>query len=88
MLARVSGPPNGCDPQSSSSPTAQAVVAHPGGSGAWGETHCPLKDTVAVGPGQKIDIEFYADNPGHWFFHCHNLYHLAAGMARKFEYVV
>ena len=34
--------------------------------GAWGETHCPLKDTVAVGPGQKIDIEFYADNPGHW----------------------
>jgi FtsP/CotA-like multicopper oxidase with cupredoxin domain len=56
--------------------------------GAWGETHCPLKDTVAVGPGEKIDIEFFADNPGHWFFHCHNLYHLAAGMARKFEYVV
>ena len=56
--------------------------------GAWDETHCPLKDTVAVGPGEKIDIEFFADNPGQWFFHCHNLYHLAAGMARKFEYVV
>ena len=61
------------------------LLARPG---AWDETHCPLKDTVAVGPGQKIDIEFFADNPGHWFFHCHNLYHLAAGMARKFEYVV
>jgi FtsP/CotA-like multicopper oxidase with cupredoxin domain len=21
-----------------------------------------------------------------WFFHCHNLYHLEAGMARVFEY--
>ena len=38
--------------------------------------------------GERIDIEFYADNPGQWFFHCHNLYHLAAGMARKFEYIV
>ncbi len=55
--------------------------------GAWDETHAPLKDTVAVGPGQKIDIEFYADNPGQWFFHCHNLYHLAAGMAREVVYM-
>ena len=43
---------------------------------------------MAVGPGQKIDIEFTADNPGNWFFHCHNLYHLASGMARKVSYVV
>lgn len=55
--------------------------------GAWDETHAPLKDTVAVGPGQTVDIEFYADNPGHWFFHCHNLYHLAAGMAREVVYM-
>ena len=56
--------------------------------GAWDETHAPLKDTVAVGPGERIDIEFYADNPGRWFFHCHNLYHLAAGMAREVNYIV
>ena len=56
--------------------------------GAWSEPNAPLKDTVAVGPGQRIDIEFTADNPGHWFFHCHNLYHLASGMARKVIYVV
>ena len=55
--------------------------------GAWGETHAPVKDTVAVGPGQQVDIEFYADNPGQWFFHCHNLYHLAAGMAREVIYM-
>ena len=61
------------------------VLSRPG---AWSETNAPLKDTVAVGPGQKIDIEFTADNPGNWFFHCHNLYHLASGMARKVSYVV
>lgn len=26
-------------------------------------------------------IEFIADNPGVWFHHCHNLYHMEAGMA-------
>ncbi|MEW6418703.1 MAG: multicopper oxidase domain-containing protein [Nitrospirota bacterium] len=26
-------------------------------------------------------IEFIADNPGIWFHHCHNLYHMEAGMA-------
>jgi FtsP/CotA-like multicopper oxidase with cupredoxin domain len=26
-------------------------------------------------------IEFVADNPGVWFHHCHNLYHLNGGMA-------
>jgi FtsP/CotA-like multicopper oxidase with cupredoxin domain len=37
---------------------------------------------------QKIDIEFFADNPGRWFFHCHNLDHMAAGMARVVQYEV
>lgn len=46
----------------------------------------PLKHTVSVGPRETVRIEFTADNPGRWFFHCHNLYHLAAGMARVFEY--
>lgn len=26
-------------------------------------------------------IEFIADNPGDWFHHCHNLYHMMGGMA-------
>lgn len=56
--------------------------------GDWGQRDAILKDTVGVGPGQVVDFEFYADNPGHWFFHCHNLYHLAAGMARVFHYGV
>ena len=46
----------------------------------------PLKHTVNVAPRESVRIEFTADNPGRWFFHCHNLYHLAAGMARVFEY--
>jgi FtsP/CotA-like multicopper oxidase with cupredoxin domain len=48
----------------------------------------PLKHTVNVAPGETVRIEFTADNPGRWFFHCHNAYHLEAGMARVFEYVV
>jgi FtsP/CotA-like multicopper oxidase with cupredoxin domain len=48
----------------------------------------PLKHTVSVGPKQTVKIAFFADNPGKWFFHCHNLYHLEAGMAREFIYQV
>ena len=47
---------------------------------------CPLKHTVNVAPRETVRIEFTADNPGNWFFHCHNAYHLEAGMARVFEY--
>lgn len=36
----------------------------------------------------RFDIEFFADNSGRWFFHCHNMYHMLAGMARVVEYVV
>jgi FtsP/CotA-like multicopper oxidase with cupredoxin domain len=56
--------------------------------GKWDQRDAILKDTVGVGPGEHVDIEFYADNPGHWIFHCHNLYHLAAGMGRIFHYGV
>jgi FtsP/CotA-like multicopper oxidase with cupredoxin domain len=57
-------------------------------AGAWDTPNAPLKDSVSVGPKQKVDIEFYADNPGRWFFHCHNMYHMLAGMARVVEYTV
>ena len=47
-----------------------------------------LKDTVMV-PGHmgRVTIDFLADNPGDWLFHCHNIYHLEGGMARIVEYV-
>jgi FtsP/CotA-like multicopper oxidase with cupredoxin domain len=48
----------------------------------------PLKHTVNVPPGALVRFEFVADNPGRWFFHCHNLYHLIAGMAREFIYKI
>jgi FtsP/CotA-like multicopper oxidase with cupredoxin domain len=47
---------------------------------------CPLKHTINVAPRSSERFEFTADNPGRWFFHCHNLYHLEAGMARVWEY--
>lgn len=45
-----------------------------------------LKDTIIVDPMQRIDVEFTADNPGRWFHHCHNLYHMEAGMANVVAY--
>lgn len=46
-----------------------------------------LKDTVIVPPHMgRANFEFRADNPGRWFFHCHNVYHLEAGMARELRY--
>lgn len=47
-----------------------------------------LKDTVIVEPHMgRVSFDFVADNPGRWLFHCHNLYHMEAGMAREFRYV-
>lgn len=48
--------------------------------------YSPLKHTVNVPPMQKITIEFYGDEYGDWFFHCHILYHMMGGMARIFSY--
>lgn len=31
--------------------------------------------TVSVAPGESRDIEFIADNPGDWAFHCHKSHH-------------
>lgn len=46
----------------------------------------PLKHTVNVPPMQKVIIEFYNEEYGDWFFHCHVLYHMMGGMARMFSY--
>lgn len=42
----------------------------------------PLKDTVIVEPKQRLAIEWVADNPGDWAFHCHQIYHAERGMTR------
>lgn len=39
-----------------------------------------VRDSVLVGPNATVKVIFDADNPGLWAFHCHNLYHMAAGM--------
>lgn len=49
-------------------------------------SYSPLKHTVIVPPMRKVTIEFLADEPGNWFFHCHILYHMMAGMSRTFQY--
>ena len=48
--------------------------------------YSPLKHTVNVPPMEKVTIEFYGNEYGDWFFHCHILYHLMGGMARIFSY--
>jgi len=45
------------------------------------------RDTVIVLPGTELAIEFDADNPGEWMFHCHNAYHFEAGMTANLRYI-
>ena len=44
------------------------------------------KDTVVVKPGKSVAVDFDADNPGAWVMHCHNGYHLEAGMMTTVQY--
>ena len=46
----------------------------------------PLKHTVDVPAMGTVTIEFAADTEKDWFFHCHNLYHMMAGMSRVISY--
>ncbi len=48
--------------------------------------NAPLFHTVDVGPMKTVTIEFHANEPGIWFLHCHNLYHMKMGMARLVKY--
>lgn len=38
------------------------------------------KDTVLIGPAERYDLAFVADNPGVWMVHCHIEHHMANGM--------
>jgi FtsP/CotA-like multicopper oxidase with cupredoxin domain len=44
-----------------------------------------LKDTVNVPAQSDLVVQWVADNPGRWFFHCHIEWHMATGMARVIE---
>ena len=48
--------------------------------------YSPLKHTVNIPPMEQVTIEFYGNEYGDWFFHCHILYHLMGGMARVISY--
>ncbi len=47
-------------------------------------TNAPLKNVVDIMPMETDTIEFLANEEGDWFFHCHILYHMMAGMNRVF----
>ncbi|MCB0939420.1 MAG: multicopper oxidase family protein [Mycobacterium sp.] len=46
----------------------------------------PRKDTVIVKPMQTVTTRLAADNPGIWMLHCHNAYHMDAGMMTTLNY--
>ncbi|AQT83175.1 oxidase [Mycolicibacterium litorale] len=46
----------------------------------------PRKDTVIVKPMQTVAVALVADNPGIWMLHCHNGYHMDAGMMTTLDY--
>ena len=43
--------------------------------------------TAPVPPMEHFTIAFDTDNPGEWPLHCHNLYHMAAGMMTTLRYL-
>lgn len=46
-----------------------------------GHEVAPVRETTqTVSPGDFFDIEFRADNPGNWIFHCHFPHHTTNGM--------
>lgn len=39
-----------------------------------------VRDVILLPPRATVKVVFDANNPGLWAYHCHNLYHMAAGM--------
>ena len=48
--------------------------------------YAPLMNVLDIMPMETDVIEFNANMEGDWFFHCHILYHMMAGMNRVFSY--
>ena len=53
--------------------------SRPGGGAA-------AKDTVLVGPAERVDLEVEGTNPGVWMFHCHMPNHQDNGMMTAMVY--
>lgn len=47
--------------------------------------YAPLKNVLDIMPMETDTVEFAANTEGDWFFHCHILYHMMAGMNRVFR---
>ncbi|KWV58012.1 copper oxidase [Rhizobium altiplani] len=45
-----------------------------------------IRDTILLPMMSTVTVAFDADNPGHWPFHCHHLYHMASGMMTYIGY--
>jgi FtsP/CotA-like multicopper oxidase with cupredoxin domain len=48
--------------------------------------YAPLKNVLDIMPMERDTIEFAGSQSGDWFFHCHILYHMMAGMGNVFSY--
>jgi hypothetical protein len=48
--------------------------------------YSPLKNVIDIMPMETDTIQFAANQSGNWFFHCHILFHMMAGMGRVFTY--
>nr|WP_321222460.1 multicopper oxidase domain-containing protein [uncultured Psychroserpens sp.] len=48
--------------------------------------YAPLMNVIDIMPMETDTIEFASNMDGDWFFHCHILYHMMAGMNRVFSY--
>lgn len=46
--------------------------------------YSPIKTVADIMPMETDTLEFTATDRGDWFFHCHILYHMMAGMGRVF----
>ncbi|MEJ5963318.1 multicopper oxidase domain-containing protein [Pedobacter immunditicola] len=53
--------------------------------GAQGE-YAPNKNTLDIMPMETDTLELAANKSGDWFFHCHILYHMMAGMGNVLSY--
>ena len=60
-----------------------SVLDRDGGAARGSPLHL---DSLLVGPHDRWDVAFVADNPGLWMFHCHVLLHAAMGMSAMISY--
>jgi blue copper oxidase len=63
------------------------VISRKGGRGIIMPHETGWKDTVLVGPGEKVQLIMKFEQRGKFVFHCHNLEHEDDGMMLNFEVV-